>query len=132
MWQARDERRPLNKREEAWSEELLREARVQAQADRLEQYHMNMRMEKRAADKAWKAGAREREQKARLQKQEDDRRLEEMRKEERRKKAEAERAMVEEMEAGHGKIKAAIAASRKKATAASLSTGHEDPPQLPN
>ena len=90
MWQARDERRPQNKREEAWSEELLREARVQAQADRLEQYHMNMRMEKRAADKAWKAGAREREQKARLQKQEDDRRLEEMRKEERRKKVEEE------------------------------------------
>jgi len=70
----------------AWSDEMLRDARDQAKADRQEHQQMQIRMEKRAADKAWKAGAREREQQARIQKQEDDKRLEEMRLEERRRK----------------------------------------------
>ena len=115
--QTRDERVPQNKNEVAWSDKLLREARVQAAADKLELHHLQIRMEKRAADKAWKAGTREREQKARLQKQDDDQRLEEMRMEEQRKMDEQERARTEDIETGRGKIKAAIAASRNKATA---------------
>ena len=78
----REERRPLNKLEMKWSDEILRESRRQAATDRMNMERMKERMARRAAEKRYKAGAREREQKARLEAQANEARLEKIRQDE--------------------------------------------------
>jgi len=111
----RNDRVAHNVHEMEWSDEILRLGREQAAMDRMAEMRMKERMAKRAADQAGKACTKEREQKARLDARDNEARLKKMDQDEKEEKRRKEHDANESMEAGQGKVKAQLAAARKKA-----------------